>query len=30
MGAKAPVIITSRTDSADTMLLTIALAAYIS
>ncbi|TWJ17783.1 bifunctional enoyl-CoA hydratase/phosphate acetyltransferase [Geobacter argillaceus] len=30
MGAKAPVILTSRTDSADTMLLTIALAAYIS
>ncbi len=30
MGAKAPVIITSRTDSADTMLLTLALAAYIS
>jgi len=30
MGAKAPVIITSRTDTADTMLLTIALAAYIS
>lgn len=30
MGAKAPVIITSRSDSADTMLLTIALAAYIS
>ncbi len=30
MGAKAPVIITSRTDSADTMLLTIVLAAYIS
>ncbi len=30
MGARAPVIITSRTDSADTMLLTIALAAYIS
>lgn len=30
MGAKAPVVITSRTDSADTMLLTIALAAYIS
>ena len=30
MGAKAPVIITSRTDSAETMLLTIVLAAYIS
>ena len=30
MGAKAPVVLTSRTDSADTMLLTIALAAYIS
>lgn len=30
MGAKAPVVVTSRTDSADTMLLTIALAAYIS
>jgi len=30
MGAKAPVIMTSRSDSADTMLLTIALAAYIS
>lgn len=30
MGAKAPIIITSRTDSADTMLLTIVLAAYIS
>ena len=30
IGAKAPVVITSRTDSADTMLLTIALAVYIS
>lgn len=30
MGAKAPVIMTSRTDSADTMLLTMVLAAYIS
>jgi phosphate butyryltransferase len=30
MGAKAPVIITSRTDSAETMLLTLVLAAYIS
>lgn len=30
MGAKAPVILTSRSDSADTMMLTIALAAYIS
>jgi phosphate butyryltransferase len=30
IGAKAPVVITSRTDSADTMLLTVALAAYIS
>lgn len=30
MGAKAPVIITSRSDSADTMLLTLAIAAYIS
>lgn len=30
MGAKAPVVITSRTDSAETMLLTIVLAAYIS
>lgn len=30
MGAKAPVIMTSRTDSADTMLLTLVLAAYIS
>lgn len=30
IGAKAPVVVTSRTDSADTMLLTIALAVYIS
>lgn len=30
MGAKAPIVLTSRSDSADTMLLTIALAAYIS
>jgi len=30
MGAKAPVVLTSRSDSAETMLLTIALAAYIS
>ena len=30
MGAKAPIVLTSRTDSADTMLLTVALAAYIS
>lgn len=30
MGAKAPVILTSRSDSAETMLLTIAIAAYIS
>lgn len=30
MGAKAPVVLTSRSDSADTMMLTIALAAYIS
>lgn len=30
MGARAPVVMTSRSDSADTMLLTIALAAYIS
>lgn len=30
MGAKVPVIATSRSDSADTMLLSIALAAYIS
>lgn len=30
MGAKAPIIMTSRSDTADTMLLTIALAAYIS
>jgi len=30
MGAKAPIVLTSRSDSAETMLLTIALAAYIS
>jgi phosphate butyryltransferase len=30
MGAKAPVVLTSRSDSAETMLLTIAMAAYIS
>jgi len=30
MGAKAPIVLTSRSDSADTMLLTVALAAYIS
>jgi phosphate butyryltransferase len=30
MGAKAPIVLTSRADSADTMLLTVALAAYIS
>ena len=30
MGAKAPIIMTSRSDSAETMLLTIALAAHIS
>lgn len=30
MGAKAPIVMTSRSDSAETMLLTIALAAYIS
>jgi phosphate butyryltransferase len=30
LGAKAPVVMTSRSDSAETMLLTIALAAYIS
>ena len=30
MGAKAPIVLTSRTDTADTMLLTVALAAYIS
>lgn len=30
MGARAPIVLTSRSDSAETMLLTIALAAYIS
>lgn len=30
MGAKAPIVLTSRSDSAETMLLTIALAAYVS
>ena len=30
MGAKAPIVLTSRSDTADTMLLTVALAAYIS
>lgn len=30
MGAKAPIVLTSRSDSSDTMLLTLALAAYIS
>jgi len=30
MGAKAPIVLTSRSDSSDTMLLTVALAAYIS
>ena len=30
MGAKAPIVLTSRSDSAETMLLTVAMAAYIS
>ena len=30
MGTKAPIVMTSRSDSADTMMLTVALAAYLS